>query len=86
MCVDELTWCCHAAGHPRHAHGHRLQTTEALGHAGGKVSILGVGGCFFEGSEAVFSFVIFFLAAVAAIRTFRAITAIVCSTMSKVEG
>jgi hypothetical protein len=57
-----------------------------VGHASGEVSVLGIGGSIFEGSEAIFAFVVFFLAAIAAIRTFRTIAAIVCSTMSKVGG
>jgi hypothetical protein len=63
-----------------------LEAAEVLGHAGGEVAILGVGRCLLEGSKAVFSFIVFFFAAIAAIRTFRTITAIVCSTMSKTRG
>jgi hypothetical protein len=55
----------------------------ALGHAGWEVAVLRVGGGFFERSEDVFSFVVFFLAAIAAVRTFRAVATIVCSAMSK---
>jgi hypothetical protein len=52
----------------RHAHGHALlEAVEGVRHAGGQVSILRVGGCFFEGAEVVFTFVVFFFAAVGAV-------------------
>jgi len=53
---------------------------------GREIAILGIGRSFFKRSKTIFSFVIFFLATVAAVRTFRTITTIVCSTMSKVKG
>jgi hypothetical protein len=56
-----------------------------LRHAVGEVSVLRIGGRFFQGSEAVFSLIVFLLAAIT-IRAFRTITAVVRSTMSKVRG
>jgi hypothetical protein len=63
-----------------------LEATEVLGHAGREVAVLGVGGCFLEGSETVFALIVLFFTRVTAIRTFRTITTVVCSTMSKVRG
>jgi hypothetical protein len=76
--ADELTRSRHAG--VRHAHRH-LQPVEAAAHAGGEIAVLGVRGGFLEGAEVVFAFVVFFFTTVAAIWTFRAVTAIVCSTM-----
>ncbi len=76
--ADELTRSCHAG--VRHAHRH-LHTIEAAAHTRGKVAVLGVRGGFFERTKVVFAFIVFFLAAVATIGAFRAITAIVCPTM-----
>ena len=79
MVADELAGSRHAG--VRHAHRH-LQAVERTAHTGWKVAVLGVRGGFLEGPEMVFSFVVFFFAAVAAIWTFGSVTAIVCSAMS----
>jgi len=51
-------------------------------HASWEVSVFRVGGCFFEGSEVVFAFIVFFFTTVVAVWTFRAVASIVGSTMS----
>ena len=79
MIADELAGSCHAR--IRHAYRH-LQPTETATHARGKVAVLGVRGGLLEGTEVVFAFVVFFFAAVAAVRTLGSITAIMCSAMS----
>jgi len=79
MVADELAGSRHAG--VRHAHRH-LQAIEGAAHAGWKVAILGVRGGFLERPEVIFAFVIFLFAAVAAVRTFGSVTAIVCSAMS----
>lgn len=79
MVADELARSCHAG--IRHAHRH-LQAIEGAAHAGGEIAVLGVRGGFLEGPEVVFTFVVFFFAAVAAVWTFGSVTAIVCSAMS----
>jgi hypothetical protein len=47
-----------------------LQAIEGAPHAGGKITVLGIWGRFFERPEVVFAFVVFFFAAVAAVWTF----------------
>jgi hypothetical protein len=76
--VDELTGSSHARVGHWHAHCHRMQAAEVLR----KIAILGVRRGFLEGAEAILSFIVFFLATVVAVRTFRAITTLVCATMS----
>ncbi|KAH9210916.1 hypothetical protein DL95DRAFT_195148 [Leptodontidium sp. 2 PMI_412] len=81
---DELTGSSHAR--IRHWHGHShlcVHATETLAHACWEVSVLGIGGGFFEGTKVVFAFIVFFFARVAAVWTFRAITAVVGTTMSE---
>jgi hypothetical protein len=82
---DELTRR-HAAWH-LHTHAHRRQAVEALRmrHGIGEVAVFGVGACFLEGAEAVFAFVVFFLAAVA-VGTIGAIAAVVRAAMSVFLG
>jgi len=55
------------------------------GHAGWEVSVLGVWGCFFERSEMIFAFVVFFFTAVVAVGAFGAVASIVGSTMSVIR-
>lgn len=78
----------HATTTSRHAAAHRLQAVEALGHGGRQEAVLGVRRRFLEGGEAVFGFalVVFFFAAVAAVRTFGAVAAVVGSAMSGLHG
>ena len=64
-----------------HIHSHGLQAVEAaLRHAGREVAVLGVGGCFFEGAEVIFAFVVFFFAAV--VEAVGAVAAVVGSSVS----
>lgn len=72
----------HAGVGHGHAHAETVEAGEGLAHAGGEVAVLGVRGGFFERAEVVFAFVFFLFAAVAAVRTFGAIGAIVGTTMS----
>ncbi len=79
MVADELAGSSHAG--IRHAHRH-LQAVEATAHAVWKVTVLRVRGGLLERTKMVFAFVVFLFAAVAAVRTLRPVTAIVCSSMS----
>jgi hypothetical protein len=79
MVADELAGCSHAG--IRHAHRH-LQAIEGAAHASGQIAILRVRGSLLQGTKVVLAFVIFFLAAVAAVWTFGSVTAIVGTAMS----
>jgi len=81
--VYELTWRGHATA--RHAHGHRVQSVEAVAHAGWEVTILRVWRCLLEGAELVLALIFLFFAAVTAVRALGAIAALVGTTMSKIK-
>lgn len=78
--VDKLAWCSHA-GTWHHRYG--LHATKALTHASWKVSVLRVRGGLLERAKLVLTLVLFLFAAIASVRTVRAIASLMCATMSE---